>query len=874
MKNISFANPYFLLIAIPVLLLTFIPFFIAVRKRNRGARDVAALVIHSLAVILTALALAGTAYTALITRTEVVVVADLSHSMHRDHAEIDAKIAEIEESLPRNSQLAVVCFGKDHTLHTPFGEEIRGVGSAEVDGSATNIADALDYSATLFSEDTVKRVILITDAGLTDEGAEGELVRAVDGLFSLDVEVDAVYIDSSLDADAREVQISGVDYTKSTYLNHEVTADVLLQSTYEAKAILTLYRDGQSYTERAVTLAEGFNVVNIELPTSEERISDYTVTVSVPEDASEYNNSYSFTQSVSGNIKVLLISTKRADIEFFEELYGDRATVDSYVNRGDVPYSIEELCKYDEIILSDVDVRELDNVEAFLENLDKVVSQFGKSLITFGNTDIQNKEDERLTQLQNMLPVKYGNNEQDPKLVTILLDTSRSLENAARYDMAIEATRNMLKMLDDEDYVSVITFSGDATVAQPPVPASQRDEIMSKLSGITLTQGTFIGKAFSTAYSFMKDLDYSDKQVILISDGMSYTTEADDPVDIAADMYANGIVSSVINVSNPDERGVSRMKRIAAGGNGKYYYIESPSTLDEQMFSEVADDITETAVENDSAVTVKRTKDKVVSGIDALPNISGYIYAKIKANANTVLTTEYERSGGGRVEVPLYAYWSYGNGRVSSFTSTLTGEWVSEWQSEEGRALFENIFLTNTPSVKIDHPYTVNIQSNNTVTRVEVIPASVDPDAVVNISIRLPGGETLSDTLVFDSLKYFYEFASADTGKYVMDINYSYADKTFAAEEAFHISYAAEYDSFAFYNVSALHGAIRNRGEICTDGVPSTAPDEEDLSSYTVHFTVPFLIIAISLYVVEIIIRKLSAKDVKSFFGRGGRNGV
>jgi len=55
MRNISFDNPYLLLVAIPVLLLLVIPFVIAIRKENKSKSAVVSLVLHIVIVALVAL---------------------------------------------------------------------------------------------------------------------------------------------------------------------------------------------------------------------------------------------------------------------------------------------------------------------------------------------------------------------------------------------------------------------------------------------------------------------------------------------------------------------------------------------------------------------------------------------------------------------------------------------------------------------------------------------------------------------------------------------------------------------------------------------------------------------------------------------------
>ena len=123
MKNVSFDNPYLLLLAIPLLLLVIVPFIIAIRKENRSKTTVASLVIHLVIVCLVTLAAAGTMITTILTETTVYVVADVSYSADRNLEEIDEYIDKLREDLPKKTKLGVVCFGETAEILYRPGDE-------------------------------------------------------------------------------------------------------------------------------------------------------------------------------------------------------------------------------------------------------------------------------------------------------------------------------------------------------------------------------------------------------------------------------------------------------------------------------------------------------------------------------------------------------------------------------------------------------------------------------------------------------------------------------------------------------------------------------------------------------------------------------
>lgn len=874
MKNISFDNPYLLLLLIPVLLFIFLPIIIAIRKENRSKSVFISLGLHVVISVCALLAAAGLMNTTVMTETQVYVVADVSYSSSRNLDRIDEYIREIQDGLPKNSRLGVVGFAKDYKLLCDLDTPFTTVKDSGLDDSATEISTALNYAADLFDEDVIKRIILITDGKETHTDAAGRFMAAVENVYAKDIYLDAIYVDNNLTDDVKEVQISDVTVAASTYRNHESTAEILIHSTYDAQAILVPRVNGERMDSMAITLEKGYNVVSLDLPTAATGRHDYTVSLQVSDgDGTMANNTLHFSQTVEGKLNVLLVSDSQADLERAQRLYGADAVIDAYISNPNVPCSVEELCQYDEIILSDVDVRTLNNFTAFIDGVDRVVSQFGKSLVTMGDLHIQNNTDDVLSQLEDMLPVKYGNKDQDAKLYAIVLDTSRSMQNFSRLVIAKQAAIQLLNLLGDNDYVMIVTFWGKFNVLQAPTKAVNREELAKLINNVQPYQGTVIGAAMDKARDMMIDMAFEEKQIMLISDGRSYTMEEDNPIEIAADLLENGIRVSTINTAAKGGDGTDkddswiRLEQIAAAGGGQCFPITTEADIMDVMFSDIANDVTDSIINGRTEVNVNRENDDVLDGITRLPDVLGYAYARTKASAYNVLSMTFVKSGKDEVKVPLYAHWAYGNGHVSSFTSTFTGEWAEEWQGEVGDRFFQNVLDTNVPEECIRYPYNISVEYDGSYSEVEITPATLNPYATTDVTVTAPDGTQTTERLTFDSKRYFYRFETPAFGRYLVDITYSYGDKVYTSRATFNLSYSPEYDCFEVFDPAPLHAAIRNRGGVYEDSIPPLENDEKEVATYIVRYTVPLMIIAIVLYVLDIMVRKLKMADIKSFFG-------
>ncbi|MDE6442452.1 MAG: VWA domain-containing protein, partial [Clostridia bacterium] len=554
MSSINFDNAYLLLIAIPLAALLLVPFFLAVRKDNANGHNIASCVIHVVMAILIAFTAAGTTIVTTVTETNVYVVADVSYSADKNLDTVDEYIRNVNSALPNNSRMGVICFGKDYKLITRLGERFRTVKNAGVDNTETNIVEALNYAGTLFREGVIKRVVLITDGKQSYEGDSGALKRAVDGLIAKNIKVDAMFLDDNITVGESEVQLSDVEFADTVYQGHRETATAVIRSSYEVRAIVELYKGTQLLAERALDLTVGTNSVTFnELDTAESGTYDYEVRVRASGDTNTFNNNFYFTQKVTDNLNILVITDSADDATVIKSMYGENAVIDTYVDVTEVPGSIEALCKYDEIVLSNVDLRKMSNYAKFLESLDVCVSLFGKSLLTFGNVYVQDCESNELEVLDKMLPVNFGNANRDSKLYTILIDASRSMGFLSKLTRAKLAACKLVDLLNDKDKVCIVEFHGDVQRIQPLTDAVNRDFVKQTINNISVTQGTMLNVGLNEAYNVMKENpEYGQRQIMVISDGLAFdngTSEsgsAGSAQAIVSEMRADGISTSVI----------------------------------------------------------------------------------------------------------------------------------------------------------------------------------------------------------------------------------------------------------------------------------------------------------------------------------------
>ena len=889
--------------AIPIIALFAVPFAIAVRKDNVNAHNVASGIIHVLMALIIAFTAAGTSVVTTVTQTDVYVLADVSYSANKNLDTIDKYISDLSKSLPDNSRMGIICFGRDHQLLTRLGERIRSVKNNNVDDTATDIVGALEYAGSLFRTDVIKRIVLITDGKQTNESDPNALKRQADSLADRKIHVDAIYLDDNIKDNAQEVQLTSVQLTQVASLNRKESAVVTVNcngpesvtvngeiAPYEVEAVFTLKKNGEEFDKRSAKLLKGPNYVSIDLPTDEAGVFDYELTVSAENDDNKYNNNISFTQTVSGELNILLITTADADINEVRKSYGANAKIDAYtyLKDPDLPCTVEDLCRYDEIILSNVDATQIANYKMFLESLDTVVSLFGKSLVTFGNTYIQTYTKGELSTLNGMLPVTYGRSESDKRLYMLVIDTSRSMEQTggadnARIRVAKETALRIVDMLNNEDSVGIISFDGQAHRTVAPITLKNgREEILDEINNLSLRNGTNIGSGMQAALDNMKNRDFGEMRVMLISDGLNFSggDSTEGVEDIVKEMRDYRIYTSVLDVGRGNDKGAAAttaknlLNNVATLGGGSYMDISTDENIDKVLNTQLPAEVNkpEGGISN---VHVKRKNDEVLKNgiIDnielseklSVAYVRNYLYSMSKSSATTVLTVDYNK-GNKPVECPLYAYWNYGNGRVATFTSELTGTWTNTLDGELKAKLYENIMQTGIPSEKNYYPFLLDIYAHDGYVDVTLTPETVRADAVTKITVISPDESIIQGSLAFGTSTFDFDFVTLQTGKYEVIIEYSYGGRTYTVTRYLTLSYSSEYDSFALYDSAVLHKMLGANGKVSEDGKLEIVNDASEVGVYNLSLTLPLLIACVVLYIVDIAVRKLKWEDIQSLF--------
>lgn len=917
MNNISFDNPWLLLLLIPLFALVIVPFVLTVRKDNANWHNIVSCVLHIVMCTAIVFALSGMTYSKVITETQVYVVADVSYSANSNLDKVDEYVSAVEDSLPGNSNMGVIAFGRNYKLLSELGEKRKSVktlfngNESAIDQSGTDIAAAMRYAGNLFDDNVIKRIVLITDG--VETVSTDNTVKVITALKNDGVLIDAVYLNDNIRPDAKEVQIDGVEGTRSTYVGKNENLNVIVHSNSEKSTPgrISLLRNGEMVFEnRAESFDKGLNVFSYPLDTSEEGEFKYIVrinTVDPANDTSGENNVYYFTQSVHSQIKVLFIGNSDRDLMAGRNIYGagdDVTFINASVNSSAIPLTVEALCAYDEIAVSNVDFSPSSGWGAgltFLDCLETVVSDFGKTFTTYGNTYIQNtfsqeQPDETLTKLGDLMPVNIGNVDTNERIVVILLDVSMSVGFGGKLEAAQESAVALLNVFGKNDDVMLVGFSGDRIVYLNPTKLRNRETIIKSIRETTVRNGTILSQAMRIGYNAMITGGYLNRELIIISDGViSDSAERNSCVSIADEMSGPGgnVIISAIGIQPDNDFLANLVMNSNVSGKGYYKAIENESEID-YVIRSVSEETSEVRKEDETLTTGFEVKinlkdDDVLNGVTDLERVYGFWVSNKKPSATVVSSVIFNTDKVGTAEVPLYAYMRQGKGKVVSVLTDIASQWTRGWGSNTGGAkMLGNIKLANLPDEYVATPIIINTEINGVDATLSVKTASVYSDSRLEVTVIAPDGTQTTHRSSMATEIFQPQFAAEQIGVYRVSVNYEYGanpdfDKYSDESETnvryvyhykdsstFEISYLSEYNAFNSFSIGNLYRFITS-DTISEDGKVDFDFDNVEHTTFTYDFTIPLMIFSVALIVVDIIIRKLRWKDIVTFFSRKGK---
>ena len=885
--SVIFTNAWWLLLLIPAFALTLISYF-KLNKRYRFTRNrIVSVAMHLVVMVLSILLLAGMTmeYYKPNTEVEVVLLVDYSYSLEDSEGEVDDFIKDVVDNCNSQYQLGVVKFGYDQVYAVELTDDMTKVYSGYLtssipDTTATDIASALTYTASLFKNPETARIVLISDALETDSDAK----NVIKAMSAQGISVDTVYFPGeSVDS---EIQILGAEASVSKIeVNSPFEMTLTIQSSYEGPAKITPYDNNLAGEPVSFDLVADVQTVSIPYKFAWGGMHIMNFEIEAEDDTIEENNHYTSYVYIETFSKVLIIESiaqENAQLSAVlkEEL---EATVVNITDTENIPSTLDELREFDEVILLNVSNAQLKLNEGLDLLLQEYVQVIGGGLFTIcGNTADSTDTDKNAnayTRLdmygsvyQDMLPVEIINYT-PPAGVIIIVDASGSMLNGGQYEgskmnAAMDGAKACLDALSERDYVGVMTLSDSYREELMLTPRTQRNKILAAIAAIehdaTTGQLDVGGTIFSAALeragrALASRSDLDKKHIIIVTDGEPTSTDRTDYLYEAEQLKKYGITMSIYGINSSSTAQRTMEELLETSGNDKERFHNFTSTDYSGIPGMMRDDLNTPLIEDvnyEPFIPTISATGSVTNGIsqDDMPTLDGYYGVKKKEGATVYLMGTY---------TPIYTQWDYGKGRVGTFACDLNGTWSADFlASDTGKALLNNIIyaLFPTESVRatdIDATYTGDNYTTN-----------------LSIFTELGEGESIKVTvLAQDGTEEVY-LPGASYSRMTFPIksvglNTILIQKLDAAGEEISsktlyktLSYSAEYDAFVDVNAAE---ELMNSLASDTNGVVVDDPMQifENAVEY-LHIIIDprilFAIIIIVCFLIDIAVRKFKWK--------------
>ena len=891
--RIVFEHPWLLLLLIPAVVLTMIPYF-RMNKRYRCTRNrVLSIICHLTVMTLCILICAGMQITYDVpnTENEVILLVDTSYSGKENEQAKNAFVESVINSTDAKFQIGVVTFGYEQVYAVELTDNVEGVYQKYLDAlqhkselHATDVASALQYASTLFNHPESGRIVLLSDGAETDNEA-AKVIRAIaaDG-----IKVDTVYFPN--EESTNEVQLIGITPPeKSIRVGETFALELTLQSAFPANETIEiqLFDNNAESTKQTVELYGGVQTVKIETQFTVPGMHELSVDVVHPgADTSVLNNKINSYMYLEVFDKVLIIESNKGESDQLKAKLDENLDV-KVVNIKDtdaMPKTLEDIRAYDEVVLCNVSIKEMP--EGFEQILYSYVHDIGGGLFTVGGNTADStegnwkahaysREDMYNTTYQDMLPVEIINYT-PPLAVMIIIDRSGSMydkTNGEDYTKsklcaALQGAEACLDELSDRDYVGIMTLSDTYSEEAELTPRPQRAKILAAIDAIEVGGGTIYAGALESARTaLLANTKVEKRHIIFVTDGEPGDKNADDYLDQARMNAEAGITMSVVGVRCTSDAKRTLMTLVEAGGgeDKNFYSIDDVLKVATNMREDLqAPEIKDVNFEKFTPTIATFTS--IVANIKQsdMPTLDGFYGSKLKNGATEILSGEY---------VPLYAYWKYGKGMVGSFMCDLNGTWSSEFMASDTSTLLLNNIVTSlfpTENIRTGDIQVELYEDNFHNTLSVFTPLAEGQNIQITVTSPIASGSIETENRVYTpeegSGQTRIHFQITVPGLHRILVEKKNADGTVVSQRTIYksFSYTEEYNTFvdtAATEQFMIDLAASGEGVVIENDDPWAV--YENVAQYlhkVIDPRIVFFIIALVLFLTDMAVRKFKFK--------------
>src|SRR5712692_9544354 len=654
---LTFEQPLLLLLIVPIGVLVYLAWRNMSLPFPRGQRRL--ILLSRLALFaLIICALAGAAWSQPVSRQAVVFVGDISASTQTQRAFIENWInAAIKQKGP-DDQVGIVAVGRNALVEQSVRTQIDFTQfQSTPDTNYTDLAAGLRLAAAILPTDSLRRIVLLSDGqqNLGDALQEAQLLQQ-EG-----IRLDIVPLPAFNSAEAR---IDGLDVPTELHTNERFLLHTRLFSTVAQAAILRLYLDQSLLLELPTHLVVGAQEISFRLLAPPPSFHTFRVTLEAAQDTILANNEASAFVNVQGPPHVLVVEgTPGEGHNIIAALQATKINVTTGTP-SDIPTTLDGLAGYSAVVLADVPAISLGT--ARMQILQAYVRDLGRGLVVSGGENSYGVGGYANTPLEQTLPVSMDipQHKDTPSIAVVLI--VESLESNNEINISIEAAKGVVNLLTPRDQVGISGGCGVLVSAMQHV--SNRSAIDHVIDTMQPCDPASYVPDLLNAESVLRGTNAKIQHVILLGDGDTF--ENSQLSTQLLRMASEHITVSTVATNTQLYQELGLMQQIATLGRGRFYRADNTSAIPQILLKETQM-ATRRAIINEPFTPAIVGNHPILTGLGALPGLTGYVATTPKATAQLVLISHNDD--------PVLAVWQYGLGRVAAWTSDALGLWTANW---------------------------------------------------------------------------------------------------------------------------------------------------------------------------------------------------
>ena len=638
-------------------------------------------------------ALAGAQWTRRTDDLSVVFLLDRSRSVPQDKQWQAFEFVQNAGQPMRKTRdrLGIVAFdGKPAVEQLPMGAVGIKQVSEPLEPDQTNLAAALRMGLALFTDQTARRLVVLSDG---NENVGAALAEA-DQLAAAGVPVDVVPLRYRHD---REVVFERLSAPPTAKAEETINLQMVLRSQSErpVPGKIVLYHNEQLVDLDAGTPGAGYAVVldpgpnRLTIPVPLRVAGAHRFRAIFEPDAGEddtipgNNEGRAFTV-VSGQGRILILTPggeddtgdnwKSARI-LADALERERLVCDVEVV-GENPLDQVRLLEYSAVVLANVSADKLSPEER--EGLAVYVRDLGGGLIMVGGDESFGAGGWMDTPVEEVMPVSFDvkSKRQIPKGALVLIMHACELAQGNYWGERVAVAS--VKTLSSRDLVGIISYRWQGADNKywdyPLQPVGDKARVIQAIKQMSMGDMPDLDGPLRSAVDALAERgDAAVRHIIAISDFDCNPPRG----DVLRKARRYGITCTTVAIGAGTHCDVGRARWIAKEGGGRCYEISNSAELPQIFIKESR--IVRRSLINENPFTPRLASalPTTVAGLagEPIPQLGGYVVTTAKPLAQVPLVRATEE---GEAD-PVLAHWQVGLGKTVAFTSGMWTRWGTQW---------------------------------------------------------------------------------------------------------------------------------------------------------------------------------------------------